>query len=60
MDYHKNARLTVHSREQLARMVVRGITLKAAAMASKPGGLYRFLGLDRTVGLISSRETPDP
>lgn len=33
MDYHQNARLTVHSREQLARMVVRGSTLKAAAMA---------------------------
>ena len=34
MDYHQNARLTVHSREQLARCVVeRGGTLKAAAAA---------------------------
>jgi transposase InsO family protein len=34
MDYHKNARLTIHSREQLAKMVVeRGGTLKAAAAA---------------------------
>jgi transposase InsO family protein len=34
MDYHKNARLTIHSREQLAKMVVeRGCTLKAAAAA---------------------------
>ena len=32
MDYHKNARLTLHSREQLARSVVQdGCTLKAAA-----------------------------
>ena len=32
MDYHQNARLTVHSREQLAKMVVeRGWTRKAAA-----------------------------
>jgi transposase InsO family protein len=34
MDYHKNARLTVHSREQMAKMVInRGSSLKAAAMA---------------------------
>ena len=34
MDYHQNARLTVHSRERLARLVVeRGYTLKAVAMA---------------------------
>ena len=34
MDYHQNARLTIHSREQLAKMVVqRGCTLKAAATA---------------------------
>jgi transposase InsO family protein len=34
MDYHQNARLTIHSREQLAKMVVqRGCTLKAAAAA---------------------------
>jgi len=34
MDYHQNARLTVHSREQLAKIVVeRGCTLKAAAAA---------------------------
>jgi transposase InsO family protein len=33
MDYHQNARLTVHSREQLAKMVLeRGSTLKASAI----------------------------
>ena len=32
MDYHQNARLTVHSREQLARRVLQqGLTLKQAA-----------------------------
>jgi transposase InsO family protein len=32
MDYHQNARLTIHSREQLAKIVIeRGCTLKAAA-----------------------------
>ncbi len=32
MDYHQNARLTIHSREQLARRVVmEGCTLKQAA-----------------------------
>ena len=32
MDYHQNARLTIHSREQLARRVVeQGVTLKLAA-----------------------------
>jgi hypothetical protein len=34
MDYHQNARLAIHSREQLAKMVVeQGCTLKAAAAA---------------------------
>jgi transposase InsO family protein len=34
MDYHKNARLVVHSREQLARLVIeQGQTRKAAALA---------------------------
>ncbi len=34
MDYHQNARLTVHSREQLAIYVIeQGGTLKAAAAA---------------------------
>jgi transposase len=34
MDYHQNSRLTIHSREQMAKMVVeRGFTLKAAAAA---------------------------
>ena len=34
MDYHQNSRLTIHSREQLAKIVVeRGSTLKAAAAA---------------------------
>jgi transposase len=32
MDYHQNARLTVHSREQLAKSVLeQGLTLKLAA-----------------------------
>lgn len=36
MDYHQNARLTIHSREQLARLVLdQGSTLKAAAVALK-------------------------
>jgi len=34
MDYHKNARLTVHSREQMSKMVVeRGLALQAVAAA---------------------------
>jgi transposase InsO family protein len=34
MDYHQNARLTIHSREQMARLVVEhGYTQKAAARA---------------------------
>ncbi len=34
MDYHKNARLVVHSREQLARLVIeQGQTRKAVALA---------------------------
>jgi transposase InsO family protein len=53
MDYHQNARLTIHSREQLAKIVVeRGCTLKAAAAAfhvsaktaSKWVGRYREQG----------------
>jgi transposase InsO family protein len=36
MDYHQNARLTIHSRELMAKMIVeRGSTLKAAAAAFK-------------------------
>jgi transposase len=34
MDYHQNARLTVHSREQMARLVIeQGQTQKAVAAA---------------------------
>jgi transposase len=34
MDYHQNARLTVHSREQIAKMIVeQGCSQKAAAAA---------------------------
>jgi transposase InsO family protein len=34
MDYHQNARLTIHSREQLAKIVLeQGLTLKAGAAA---------------------------
>ena len=33
MDYHQNARLTIHSREQLARKVVeQGLTFEEAAL----------------------------
>jgi hypothetical protein len=36
MDYHQNARLTIHSREQLARAVLEnGCTLKSAAAEFK-------------------------
>ncbi len=39
MDYHQNARLTIHSRERLARLVVeQGYTLKAAAIAFHVSG----------------------
>ena len=39
MDYHQNARLTVHSREQMSKLVVeRGSTLKAAAAAFNVSG----------------------
>ena len=53
MDYHQNARLVVHSREQLARKVIeQGCTLKLAAAsfnvsaktAAKWAGRYRQLG----------------
>lgn len=39
MDYHQNARLTVHSRERLARLVVeQGSTLKGAAIVFHVSG----------------------
>ena len=53
MDYHQNARLTIHGREQLARGVVeQGMTLKLAAAtfhvsaktAAKWAGRYREAG----------------
>jgi transposase len=34
MDYHQNARLTVHSREQMAKMVVERDCTKQAATAA--------------------------
>ena len=54
MDYHQNARLTVHSREQMARKVMEeGVTLKLAAAsfnvtartAAKWVGRYREQGV---------------
>jgi hypothetical protein len=34
MDYHQNARLTVHSRKQIAKRVLeQGLTLKLAAVS---------------------------
>ncbi len=56
MDYHQNARFTIHSREQLARAVVfDGCTLKAAAAcfqvsaktAAKWVGRFREGGYDQ-------------
>ena len=42
MDYHKNARLTVHSREQMALMVIEGgCTFKAAADLTRPATVAR-------------------
>jgi transposase InsO family protein len=64
MDYHQNARLTVHGREQLARSVVdRGLTLKLAAAsfnvsaktAAKWVGRYRERG---AAGLRDSSSRP--
>ena len=54
MDYHQNARLTIHSREQFARTVLeQGLTLKQAAAsfhisaktAAKWVSRYRECGL---------------
>ena len=68
MDYHQNARLTIHSREQLARRVVeQGVTLKQAAAcfhvnaktAAKWVRRYRELGR-AGLGDCSSRPHPSP
>ena len=74
MDYHQNARLTVHSREQLARRVLeQGLTLKLVAAsfnvspktAAKWVRRYREQGL-AVLGARSSRPlrcpriTPSP
>ena len=72
MDYHKNARLTVHSREQLARLVVeQGWTQRAVAAAfhvsektaAKWVRRYRKAGCDGLKDLSSKphrspRQTP--
>ncbi|MGH9625830.1 MAG: IS481 family transposase [Bryobacteraceae bacterium] len=72
MDYHQNARLTVHSREQLAKMALgRGSTLKATAAvfnvssktAAKWARRYREQGLAGLKDLSSKphrspRQTP--
>jgi len=68
MDYHQNARLMVHSREQMAKMVVeRGQTLKAAAAAfrvspktaAKWTRRYRLLGREG-LGDLSSKPHHSP
>jgi transposase InsO family protein len=68
MDYHKNARLTAISREQLARMVINdGATVKAAAArfgvsdktAAKWVGRYRLFG-PAGMGDRSSRPRRSP
>jgi hypothetical protein len=54
MDYHQNARLTIHSREQLARRVLeQGCTLK---LAGKWARRYREHGLG---GLKDRSSRPD-
>ncbi|MFZ0661392.1 MAG: leucine zipper domain-containing protein [Acidobacteriaceae bacterium] len=62
MDYHQNARLTIHSRVQLAKMALeRGATLRAAAAAFKVSPKtaakwvcrYRERGLDGLKDLSS-------
>ena len=68
MDYHQNARLTVHSREQLAKKVLeQGLTLKLAAAnfnvsaktAAKWVRRYRDQGADG-LGDRSSRPHRSP
>jgi transposase len=64
MDYHQNARLTIHSREQLARKVLEGCTLKLAAasfrVSAKTAGKwvrrYRELG---SAGLMDRSSRPE-
>jgi hypothetical protein len=53
MDYHQNARLTIHSRELLAKTVVeRGSALKATAAA--------FNVSAKNVGIMPLNATPPP
>ena len=67
MDIHKNARLTLRSREQLALFVVSGQTLSAAARrflvtpktAAKWVGRFRMLGSEG-LGDRSSRPLCSP
>ena len=41
MDYHQNARLTIHGRERLSRMVLeRGLTLTLAAASVRYRGRW--------------------
>jgi transposase InsO family protein len=64
MDYHQNARLTIHSREQLARKVLEGCTLKLAAasfrVSAKTAGKwvrrYRERG---SAGLMDRSSRPE-
>jgi transposase len=64
MDYHQNARLTVHSREQMCEsVVVKGLTLKLAAAsfnvsqktAAKWVRRYRETGM---AGLVDRSSRP--
>ena len=59
MDYHQNARLTIHSREQLAKRILeQGLTLKLAAAsfnvsaktAAQVGAALSRTGTGRTYG----------
>ena len=68
MDYHQNARLTVHSREQMAKMVIeQGCTLRVAATcfkvsdktAAKWVRRYRQLG-QAGLGDLSSKPHRSP
>ena len=56
MDYHQNARLTIHSREQLAKMVVE----QGRHVEGRRGGLQREREDGRQVGApLSEQGGPD-
>src|SRR5258708_14747792 len=63
MDYHQNARLTVHSREQLARRVLEhGLTLKlvAASFNVSPKTAAKWVRRYREQGLAGLCDRSSP